>query len=286
MLQYSEIAATRRRIAEFQLFRPDSIDEACEILAEAPEATVLHAGGIDLVNRLKTGYAPGRIVALKAVERMQDIRIFDDRIEIGAAASHWQIENHAGLKISLPMLPAYVAGLGNIRVRVQGTIGGNILAGEPVYEMLPLLGVLDAELTFFDASRRSWFKLAARDYRRGPTAPPFLTAITIPQRSRSVIWDRRLRPALAMVLSLDWDGDMIRSGTAVLTGDRGGPLFTSLPADRLSRSQAAANCADIAADWARLFPSVDLPSGPGPDYCRHVAGVMLRRALQNCLLPS
>jgi len=284
MLEFSGIAATRRRIAPFQLCRPDSLRQACESFAEAPGDTAVLAGGIDLANRLKAGYAPRRIVALNAVKELQDIRVLDDRIEIGAAVSHWQVENHEGLKGSLPCLPAYVSGLGNIRVRVQGTIGGNIMAAEPAYEMLPLLGVLGAKLNIFIMPERRWSMLSIPEFMGRSPAASLLASITIPRRCCDVVWDRQLRPSLGLVLSVEWCGDVIQSAIAALTGDRSGPVFASLETSGLGRADALASLSGIVSEWASRFPSIRPVNGPSADYCREVSGVMLRRAFHRILI--
>jgi CO/xanthine dehydrogenase FAD-binding subunit len=141
------IAASRKRIAPFALFRPASVTEAIELLAVWPSA-VLHAGGIDLATRMKAGLVAPAVIALDRIGEIKGVTRGRDGLDIGAVTTHWQIEHDSVVRSCLPALADYVASLGNVRVRLQGTIGGNVLAAEPGYEMLALLAALDAHLHF------------------------------------------------------------------------------------------------------------------------------------------
>src|SRR5258708_6892846 len=107
------IAASGKRVAPFQLFLPITLGETCGLLAEWPDA-VIHAGGIDLVNRMKAGLAAQTVIALGDVGELKGVRRTNATIEIGAATTHRQIENDELLKSCLPCISDYVSGLGNV----------------------------------------------------------------------------------------------------------------------------------------------------------------------------
>jgi CO/xanthine dehydrogenase FAD-binding subunit len=248
---------------------------------------MIHAGGIDLANRMKRGAVPEHVVTLGQIPDLCGIQEIGGRIEIGAATRHWEIENDPMLRCRLPMVAGYIAGLGNIRIRMQGTIGGNIMAGEPGYEMLPLLAVLGADLVFADWSTGGQEITAAREWvlpRASSSKTLLLTSIRIPLRPITVAWNRELRPALGLVASLEWSGDRVLHGAAAVIGDHRGPMvrehhFT----EALPAADAAPRAANIAEVWADKFPDVDVLGGPDRDYCRHVLSVMLRRVLHTML---
>ena len=278
MVSVSGIAASRKRIAPFRLFRPTTIEAVCDLLAQWPDA-LLHAGGIDLVNRIKGGLAAAAVIALNGVPELKGVRRVGGVIEIGAATTHWHLEHDALLKSSLPSVPDFVAGLGNVRVRAQGTIGGNVMAAEAGYEILALLAALDAELRFISRSDCTRQTVTARAFR-----PPvhdrngLLTVIAIPLRSVQVSWDRDLRPTLGLIASLEYTGGRIASGFGALTGC--GPVRESIPFEApLSRRELEASAEAIAERWAARLPAIDIPGGPDRHYCRQVAQVMLRRAI-------
>jgi carbon-monoxide dehydrogenase medium subunit len=276
MLTASGIAASRKRISPFRLFRPSSVEAACDLLGQWPGA-VLHAGGIDLVNRMKAGLAADTVVALDRIAELKGVRRVGDTIEIGAAATHWQIEHDPLLKACLPSVPEFVVGLGNVRIRMQGTIGGNVMAGEPGYEMLALLAALDAELHFIDWSDGTRSVVPARAWRGISQAEGrLLSVIAVRLRQVTVAWDRELRPSLGLVASLEWQDERAVSGLGALTGQ--GPVWEPMVfAQPLSRADVTAQARPIAERWAARLPDI---GSPDRDYCNRVAGVMMRRALQ------
>jgi carbon-monoxide dehydrogenase medium subunit len=278
MATVAAIAASRKRIAPFRLLRPSTVEALCELKRQWPDA-LLHAGGIDLVSRMKAGLAAPAVIDLGALDEIKGVRQVGDAVEIGAATTHWQIEHDGLLKTVLPAVPDFVAGLGNVRVRVQGTVGGNVMAADAGYEMLPLLAALDAELRFVDCGNGTRQSVSARVCDIGASGETRLLAvIAIPLRGKTVTWDRSLRPQLGLIAVLDWREGMVTSGFAALTGC--GRVWASLPLVRpLSRNEIAAASAAIAEGWVELLPPLDGLIGLGRDYCRHAAQVMLRRAI-------
>jgi carbon-monoxide dehydrogenase medium subunit len=278
MATVAAIAASRKRIAPFRLLRPSTVEALCELKRQWPDAP-LHAGGIDLVSRMKAGLAASAVIDLGALDEIKGVRQVGDAVEIGAATTHWQIEHDGLLKTVLPAVPDFVAGLGNVRVRVQGTIGGSIMAAEAGYEMLPLLATLDAELRFVDCGNSTRQSVPARVCDIGAsTGTRLLAVIAIPLRGKTVTWDRSLRPQLGLIAVLDWREGMVTSGFAALTGC--GRVWASLPLERpLARDEIVSASAAIAESWVELLPPLNGLVGLGRDYCRHVAQVMLRRAI-------
>src|SRR5580658_7842412 len=274
MATIAAIAASRKRIAPFRLLRPATVEALCESKRQWPDA-LLHAGGIDLVSRMKSGLAAPAVIDLGALDEIKGVRQVGDVVEIGAAATHWQIEHDELLNALLPAVPDFVAGLGNVRVRVQGTIGGNIMAAEAGYEMLPLLAALDAEFRFVDCGNSTRQSVPARVCDMEASAGTRLLAvIAIPLSRKTVTWDRSLRPQLGLVAALDWRDGMVVAGFAALTGCAG--VSASLPlAMPLSRKEIAAASGAIAERWIEFLPPLNGLAGLSRDYCRHVAQVML-----------
>jgi carbon-monoxide dehydrogenase medium subunit len=278
MVTVAAIAASRKRIAPFRLLRPTTVEALCELKRQWPDA-LLHAGGIDLVSRMKSGLAAPAAIDLGALDEIRGVRQVGEIVEIGAATIHWQIEHDELLKALLPAVPDFVAGLGNVRVRAAGTIGGNIMAGEAGYEMLPLLAALDAELRFVDWRNGTRHNVPARDHGVEATESAYLLrVIAVPLSGKTVTWDRSLRPQLGLIAALDWRDGMVVAGFAALTGCAG--VWASLPLARpLSRNEVAAASGAIAESWIELLPPLNGVVGLSGDYSRHVAQVMLRRAI-------
>jgi aerobic carbon-monoxide dehydrogenase medium subunit len=280
------IAASGKRIAPFVLFRPASVAEALDLLATRPGAA-LHAGGIDLVNRMKAGFVAPAVIALDGIDEIKGVAAGrDGTLHIGAATTHWRIEHDALVKSSLSALAEYVADLGNIRVRLQGTIGGNLMAAEPGYEMLAVLAALDAKLRFATPSSGARTTVEARALRQTPRASgELLLTISIPFPAAQLAWSRDLRPNLGVVAALDRTGDVIRSGYGAISGiaSAGAALGIAQP---MSPQDIIGRARDLAENWAAEMALAVGPAATGPIYVRHVLGVLMRRLLLRMAGPN
>jgi carbon-monoxide dehydrogenase medium subunit len=269
------IAAARKRIGVRRFLRPATIEQACAAAREP--GTAFHAGGIDLVNALKAGREVDTLIALRGIAELRDTSLKAGRLEIGAAVTHREIETNALIRRALPGIADYVAGLGNIRIRSQGTIGGNLLAGEAGYEMAPLLAALDATLHFVDCATGAPTATSILDTQPNGR---LLVTISIPLRTRALIWKRDLRPALSFVTTLERAGRYVSGGAGVIGGAGAVTQRAALPFERpLSGTELIADAAGLARAWIESLPAVPRIEGPGESYCRHVAEILMRRCL-------
>jgi aerobic carbon-monoxide dehydrogenase medium subunit len=266
-------------IPPFTLHRPSSIGDTARLLAEYGDAAAPLAGGIDFTNRLKTGFGPQHVVALSGIAALRGVGLREGYVEIGAAATHREIASDPIVREHLPELAAYIAGLGNVRIRAQGTIGGNVMAGEPGYEILPILMALDAELHFVEGSEALPCRLDARALTALPVASRLLCHITIPLRPRTILWDRSLRPMITMVAAFTREGErLVAMGTA-LGASPIRPAWLPNPSAPISSEAARRDAAILARAWIAAWPIAGAASGETPSWHRRVAAVLLARAI-------
>jgi CO/xanthine dehydrogenase FAD-binding subunit len=162
-----------------------------------------------------------------------------------------------------PAFADYVEGLGNIRIRMQGTIGGNILADQPLYEVRPLLFVTDAMLEFVDVEGRR-IQVTPDAVMRAKLPRTLLSAIIVPLKPVHLAWARELRPHLSVVVAHAASQD---DRVAVVGAPSG---FAGL---RVPREGASA-----AID--RWFATVEFSSTEDEAiYLRRAARVLLQRCL-------
>jgi carbon-monoxide dehydrogenase medium subunit len=274
------IVASRKRVAPFALHRPATVVEAAR-LAVRLGSSAFHAGGIDLASRMKAGWRADHVVALDGIAALHGVTEAGDALRIGAMTRHWEIESDPCVCARSPSLSRFVAGLGNVRIRMQGTIGGNVMAGEPAYEMLPALAVIGASLVFADDAGVE-HPIPALDWLRGQHGDArtlrLLVAVTIPLDRAVLAWNRDLRPTygLECVAGLVVDDGQITGGRAAFIGDRTGARSAEL-------RPAAGDPAAIARDWADRLPPISAASGASAVYCRQVAAVTLRRAIAEAI---
>jgi carbon-monoxide dehydrogenase medium subunit len=126
---------SRKLIPEFRLHRPLSAAEAVAMKAAAGPGAVYMAGGIDVVNRMKSGLPVTDVIHLGRVAGLDAIQETEDGLRLGALVTHDRPATSPLVRARLPALAQTWPDVANIRIRCKGTIGGNIMAGEPAYEL-------------------------------------------------------------------------------------------------------------------------------------------------------
>lgn len=274
------IAPSRKRVGGFELHRPTSLDSLCRLWEQTAVTSVIHAGGIDLVSRMKRGERIASMIAIDRIPELSAIVVTADLIRIGAAVRHREIETNRLLLEALPEFCGYVAGLGNIRIRMQGTIGGNLMAGQPAYEMSALLAVLDARLTFLEPGScqrrilpvREWLTQGDRFNRQ-----KLLMWIEIPRRARRLIWTRDFRPNLTFVMGAEFSGSQLR-GISAIAGSA-----TETPVADFMLGASEDELAAVTASWRVGLPEIVTPFGPSVGYWKQVLPTVFQRLLHRIL---
>ena len=277
---------SRSQIPDFKLLRPRDLAEARAILA-ADAATVPFAGGIDLVNRMKEGVAPATLMMLSGIAGLDTVcyAAADHAIEIGAMACHDEVATSETVRAHLPDLAECWDRIANIRIRMQGTIVGNVLAGMPGYEGAVLLSALRASLSYW---RKGALAAAAVSELHGPDgsvrfsglATGVRVPLPAPGVTRHLAYDRSLRPALSIALQLDRADDIAISARAVLGGCHSWPITRELAMQGSALWKVIGAADDIAQHALKDVPPMTVPWFGRPHYRERVAPVVLARLLR------
>lgn len=157
--------------APFDYVRPDSLAEACSILAADEDARII-AGGQTLVPMLAMRLArPAKLVDILRLRELNFIRVEGDALTIGATTRQVQVERSEAVRASLPLLARALPWVGHPPTRSRGTVGGSIANADPSAE-IPLVAVtLGAEIEIANPDGRS--TMPADDFFIGP----MLTAV-------------------------------------------------------------------------------------------------------------
>ena len=127
-------------------FAPRKIEEALEILSKQEKEIKVIAGGTDLLiqyyDRL---YEINGWLDLKNIKELQEIKIHQNQMEIGAMVTHAQLEKSAEIKKYFPVLGKAAADIGSPQIRSRGTIGGNIVNASPAGDLLAPLMAYNAQ---------------------------------------------------------------------------------------------------------------------------------------------
>lgn len=131
----------------FEYVAPASVAEVTAFLSTHDEAKLL-AGGHSLIPLMKLRLAaPKYLVDISKIPELRGIREVGGAVEIGAMATHHEIESSAIIQRSLPALAATAATIGDVQVRNRGTFGGSLAHADPAADYPAIVLALDSEIT-------------------------------------------------------------------------------------------------------------------------------------------
>jgi CO/xanthine dehydrogenase FAD-binding subunit len=112
---------------DFDYARPDSLDDALQLLASSGSDAQLMAGGTDLIPNMRAEVVrPNLLISLSNVKPADPIEEVDGTIVIDALTTLTTLDRSPLLNAKLPMLSLSARVVGSNQVRTTGTIGGNL----------------------------------------------------------------------------------------------------------------------------------------------------------------
>jgi carbon-monoxide dehydrogenase medium subunit len=285
-------------IPRFALARPASLAEAFDAWDATDGDASWYAGGTEILQVMKMGLARfGTLIDLKRLPELRGISIGEDgALSIGGSVTHREIERSHDVARELPGLVALEAHVANIRVRNQGTLGGNLCFAEPHSDPATFLLACDARVRL--QGRGGTREVAIDQFVTGPLetareADELLTAVLVPapRAGEGRAYEKakfRERPAVSVGIRLRVHGGAIAEAHVSVGSLTDIPMLVPDVAATLVGAPA-----DVAADafgdalrearaqLARLDAIGDLDGSP--DFKRHLAGVMLGRAASAAL---
>ena len=269
-LGHGLVAQSQRALAPFALFRPQSLDELRQVLAEHPGATLV-AGSTDVFARIREGLTPRVVVGLRRLTELRRIEHTAGELRLGATVTHHDGSTAPAVRSAIPELAAAWAAIATVRIRSSATLGGNLMARRFRYELPVILGALDARMDFLDGGTLPVRGLWDDD----PTSPACLRSVAV--RTSDLVWfgyDRTLRPLTTLALAVRRTAEGLQV-SATVGSELSRPI--TLTAGRPVVEVAA--LAGIGAELAAGLPE-EIADYSGPaDYRRHVAGVQIDRLL-------
>ena len=278
----------------FRVLTPTTVPEATAELDRLGDSARIYAGGAELLLLMRHGLLePDYLVNIKRLPDLYGIDWDGRALRIGAAVTHRELEHAAQVREHAPTLTEAERHVGNIRVRNQGTLGGNLCFADPHADPGTALLVHDANVTV--EGRAGARQLALDDFFVGtyetalePTE--LLTEIQVPPLPGGWGWsferiERFYRPTVNAAAAITAeDGHIAEARLAVgCVGPRALRLRELEGGMRgLSHAEAQRAIADAGAYLAeRLEPVSDLLGGA--DYKIHVTKVLLARAVEQAL---
>lgn len=146
---------------EFEYLRPDTIEEAQELLSKNSDARLL-AGGMTLLPAMKMRLAaPAALIDIGRLQDLKGICVDGDAVVIGALTSHAEVAESEVLRTALPALAELAAHIGDAQVRNCGTLGGSLANNDPAADYPAAALALDAVI------RTSQRDITAADFFTG-----------------------------------------------------------------------------------------------------------------------
>ena len=280
------------RLHPFRLAEPESLPEAIDALGRLDGEVRLVAGGTALVAMIRLGLVkPDHLVSLHRVPALTLIRVDDGSLELGAMATHADIEHSRVVRDGWPLLADAVRRVATPAIRTSGTIGGNLAYAEAASDPAPALLCLGAEVRV--AGRRGSRTVPIGQFFRGfyeAALEPgeIVTAVRIPPpparaqgsyikfTSRSA--EDKPLVGVAALVTLDASGRCVETRIGL-----GGAAPTPIRAERAERTLRGEALTDAAARAAaeaaaqEADPLSDLMGSA--DYRREMIRVWVRRLL-------
>lgn len=279
--------------ARFAFHRPDTLAQALALLAEHGDDATAYAGGTELLIAMKARVLHfAHVVDIKRLPELHGIRIEAGKLVIGALSTHRQIAQSA---LVLEHFPAYAAlsdNVANIRVRVAGTIGGNLCFAEPHADPPALLCALDADILL----------AGPKGQRRVPMREFILGEFTTAREDGELMLAIELPlPAAGLRAAYRAFGQLERpaAGVAAVCHDHDGALAwrfwvgaVCAPPTRLAALEA--HCVGVPAHAVPAMVEQHAPAlvaaldahddlHGSADYKRHLVAVLAHRAAKACL---
>jgi CO/xanthine dehydrogenase FAD-binding subunit len=252
------IYGSHAAIAPFRLLRPSRLEDAA---AAHRDGAVCLAGGVDLVPALRAGRRAETIVFLGALPALKGIERRGEVLRIGAGVTYARLAADPTIAVALPDLAAAWRGVANVRVRHVATVGGNVMAGNAQYDMLPALLALDAKLAFVAGNGME--TLAAAD---APAWPEGILAFVDIPLTRRFAMERGHKPAISVAVSTDRRAARIAIGCAY---DRAICRAVDLDGAEAMADAVARDLPEPVSDWIA-----------GGAYRRKLARVLIARQLR------
>jgi carbon-monoxide dehydrogenase medium subunit len=268
---------------------PTTVAEAAAELGRLGERARVYAGGAELLLLLRQGLLEADyLLNVKRIPGLDAVAWEDGVARIGATVVHRRLETDPLVRERLPLFAYAESQVGNVRVRNQGTVGGNLCFADPHADVATALLVHDATVRLGGAATRELplAQFLVGTYETALAPDELLTEIRVPPLPPD--WghaylrvEQFYRPTLNVAVALARDDG--RLGAVRLAVGCVGPKAVRLEAlesqvQGLPLAEAQRVVAEARPYLAEQLEPVDDLLGSA-DYKLYLVGVLLGRAL-------
>jgi carbon-monoxide dehydrogenase medium subunit len=263
--------------AKFEYVRAASVDEALTLLAEHGDDAKLIAGGHSLLPMMKLRLAfPSVLIDVSRVADASYIRVDGDHVAIGALTRHAMVASSALLAAEAPLIARAAGLVGDPQVRHRGTIGGSLAHADPAADLPTATLASDATVVVHGAAGRR--EVPITEFFTGffqtsmDPATEMIVEVRVP-RTGTAHWGYEKFTRRAN----DWAIVAVAAVDGRVALGNMGP--TPLRAGATEAALAAGASIEDAAALADEGTSPGADMHAQPDYRRHLARLLTRRAL-------
>jgi aerobic carbon-monoxide dehydrogenase medium subunit len=268
--------------APFEYMRASSVGDAIDLLVQHGDDAKLLAGGHSLLPLMKLRLAtPSLLVDIGRLEELSFVREAGDFVEIGAMTRHRDLETSELVRSELPVLSHVAGQIGDPQVRHRGSFGGSLAHGDPASD-LPAVA-LAVGATFVTTGPRGESEVPAEEFFRGfletaLSADEVLSFVRVPKGAGPWSFQKFNRRAQ------DW----AIVGAVAVAGEQTRVALVnmgSVPMRATATEQALVDGAGVGEAAERASEGTEPPEdvNASPEFRRHLARVLTRRALEETL---
>jgi carbon-monoxide dehydrogenase medium subunit len=268
--------------APFDYVRADSAEAALSALAEHGDEAKLLAGGQSLLPLMKLRLAvPSFVVDVSRASDLSFVKDEGDVLAIGALTRHHDVATSDLVRASAPVLAHAASPVGDPQIRHRGTIGGSIAHADPSADVPTALLALGASYVVRGPGGTRTVEAGefATGFLETTLAPEeMLVEIKVPKATGGWGYEKFTRRAI------DWATVAVAAvrtngGVSVALANMGPTVLQATAVEQaLASGAGTSDAAALAAEGTE--PSSDVTASA--DYRRHLARVLVARALERC----
>jgi carbon-monoxide dehydrogenase medium subunit len=154
-------------LPKFDFYEPDSVAEACKVLADAKTEGKIIAGGTDIMVNMKKGLlSPKCLVSLAKISGLSSVEPITGGIVIGPNLIVAKLIEFDLMRKKFNLLSKAASVLGSPLIRNRATIGGNIVTARPAADLPPPLMAMGARVVLTKKGKER--ELPLDDFFVGP----------------------------------------------------------------------------------------------------------------------
>ena len=176
----------------FDYSEPASLRAACKALAGPDDAANVMGGSQSIGPMLNMRLIrPTSLVDISRLQELRGVAITGDRIRIGAAVTHSEVEDGVFPELRGTFLQSVARGIAYRAVRNRGTLGGSLAHADPAADWVVVCTALDAQLELVSVTgerRVSMDKFMLGAYTTSLQHGEIIVAINVPRETASTRW--------------------------------------------------------------------------------------------------